>query len=175
MAADPDVIDIDQRPYIPIEFYGRVDVVDGRPVIVMANPSLWLATLSKLVGVVKLTLQRPRKRRSQEANAYMWACVYPDLLEGLRKMAFDAGPIIEDGVTYPARCPFEDVDELHEGMKYLFFGVDVVKLPGGGMIERPKRTKTLDSKQYSLFVDFVKDFAAERGIYVRNPGEEITA
>lgn len=160
-----DSINIDARPYIAEEFWASVDVRDGRPVLMPTDPARWVATLRKMHGVVKVTIQRPRLRRSTEANAYYWACVLADTLSGLRQLATDAG----------GRCPFASAEELHEALKYMFLGVESVDVPGGGTMERPATTTILNSKQFATYIESCKEWSAARGIYVREAGEEVTA
>lgn len=159
-------IDLDQRPYIVHDFWASVQVRDGRPVLVPTDQSGWRATLGKLADqVVKVTLQRARKRHSPEAQAYLWGVVYVDVLAGVREMFLNS----------PDGCPFADAEDVHKAMKYLRYGLEVVKLPGGETIEREARTHPLNSKQYAEFIDFVRNWAATKGIYTREPGEEVTA
>jgi hypothetical protein len=158
-----DLIDIDAKPWLVHEFSAAVVVEGGKPLLIPTDPGRWLATLAKIKGPVKVSIERARLRRSQEANAYAWGVVYVDALAGLRQIAMDAGE----------ECAFKDADEFHSAMKYLYFGMDIVKLPGGSTVERLPRSRYLDTKQYSEFLDFVRRWCAERGIYTRDPGERV--
>lgn len=164
-----DPIDLDARPLltetVPVRFRRGEN---GRPVMEPADPSRWLSMLARILGKAEsveatATFSRAKRTRSLAANAYLWAVVYPDILEGLRRVAQDAGE----------RCPFADVEELHEAMKYVLLGVEVLRV-GGVTVERPSTTRVMDSTSFSLFVSGVKRLAAERwSIYVREPGESL--
>lgn len=156
-------IDIDSKPEIHIELPARVVLVDLKPHLLPGEGTegRWLASLARFVGDVTLTLSRKKRTRSTEANAYLWGVVYEDILQGLRAIAQDAGE----------RCPFADRDELHDAMKYLRLGVEVLNV-NGVTIERPHPTRSMDSKEFTAYVDWLKKMAAERWrIYVREPGE----
>jgi hypothetical protein len=116
-----ELIDIDSKPTVAHEFAANVVNDGGRPRLVPSDAGKWLATLSKLSGPVKVTIERPKKTRSQEASNYTWGVVYVDALAGLRQIAMDAGE----------ECPFKNAEEFHSAMKYLCYGMEQVKLPGG--------------------------------------------
>lgn len=161
-----DTVSLDAKPTKEESFSAKVAEREGRPVIVPYDQAAWIRTLAKLKGLdVVVKIDRPKKTRSLQANAYLWAVVYPDVLDGLRELAVAAGE----------KCPFKDVDELHEAMKYMVLGVEVVEVPGVGTLERPSTTTTLTTGEFARYVDTIIRWAGERGIPVRQPGEEIVA
>lgn len=149
-------------------FAARVEARDGeRPALVPESPSEWLAMLGRYAGKrVTVEVKPERKHRSATANAYLWGVVYPDVLAGLRELAFAAGE----------ECPLKDAESLHSAMKYLLLGKVVRTLPGGVTVEDEAETKHMSSEAFGEFVSQVKSLAASRwGIYVREPGERIVA
>lgn len=162
-----DDIDIDRRPDIAIELHGRVRMEGLKPVLEPAKHAepAWLVKLARFEGDVTVTVSRAKKVRSQEANAYLWGVVYRDILAGLRQIALEAGE----------PCPFKDEQELHEAMVYVHLGTEVVRVKDVA-IERPTRTRVLNSAQFSGYITALKAMAAERWrIYVRDAGERISA
>lgn len=155
-------IAIDVRPWTDAEAIGRVVVSqDGLPAFVPASTALWRTALGRCVGKdVRVRLIRPKLRRTPEQNAYLWGVVYPDILVGLRTLAESVGE----------RAVFTDEDELHQAMKWAFLRKTYV-LPGAGNVEAMPRSSMLSTGEFSEYVDKVKRWAGERGIYVRAPGE----
>jgi hypothetical protein len=156
-----DLIDIDERPWIVHEL--EADLVhDGdRPRLVPVDAPKWRTELAKMRGRVKVSIERWRRRRSHEANAYYWGVVLKDILIGLRAEAVRVGE----------ECPFDDDEDLHDALKYIYFGRDSVTFRGK-RVQRQARTRKLDSKQYAAFVDYARRWAAtEWNIYTREAGE----
>ena len=94
----------------------------------------------------ELVIQRHTKKRTPEANAYLWAVVYVLMSEA-------------SGYTK---------EEVHEAMCYGFFGAKVVEI-GGVRFKRPLRTTTtneegepewLGSEEFAQFVDYAIQEAA---------------
>jgi hypothetical protein len=161
-----DLIDIDRRPTIPFTFEAHVALDEnGRPSLVPINPARWLAGLRKMAGPVQGELRRPRKTRSSQANAYYWGVVLVDVMIAIREQYRDN----------PEACPFEDDEDLHRAMKWARYGDETIELPTGHTIKREKRTRTMDSKEHADFVNYVRRYWAERGVYTRDPGEEMRA
>jgi hypothetical protein len=121
----------------------------------------WSKVLDKLVGqVVNLVLYAPRKRRTLAQNRYLWAGVYRDVLDGMRRHCFEHG----------VECPFQDEDDIHIWAKHRFLRAEHV-LPGGELLELCPSTTLLDTQQFSAYVERICAWAAEppRGIYVHTP------
>jgi len=165
--------DIDNAGSASVESAARVVLRDGVPRLLPTDASRWLATLGELVGQpVRVTLTRQKAARSAAMNRLLWGPVYGDILAGLRQLAVEAGE----------RCPFASKDDLHSAMKYLILGSTVTSVPrrrAGAVrwdtIELPSTTTKLTSEQFSAYIEGCCRWAAERGVYVRQPGEEISA
>lgn len=162
MSAD---IRIDVRPYVATELEGRVlrdstgkPILEPGPTANLRDRTRWVIALNKLLGksdgplTVRVVVERPKAARSQQANSYLWAVVYPVLLDGLRQIALDAGE----------QSPVRSVEHLHEICKATF--LPAVELPGG-LRDRPTTT-TLDTAAFARYVDAIVRYGAERGIYV---------
>jgi len=162
-----DLVDIDNPPEVLIELPGRVELHDGRPRFVPADPGRWLEILGRLVGeqaVVGLT--RWKKRRSNQQNRFYWGVVLKVLLDGFRSKAADLGE----------RCPFRDRAQVHEAMKFRFLGTEVLRLPGGAEIEAPATTTRLTTVQFNTYWRAIAEWAAlECGIYIPEPNEQVAA
>jgi hypothetical protein len=98
---------------------------------------------------VVLTVEPERFNRSLRANAYLWGVVYATLAE----------------------WSGHDADEIHEAMKRRFLGTREFTLPSGTRCSTTPSTACLDTEQFARYVDRVKQFAAEQGCYVPDPGE----
>lgn len=162
-----DTVNIDLKPTKDEVFLAFVETRADRPVLVPHNQFGWLSMLGKLVGSeVVVRIERPKLRRTNAQNAYYWAGVLPDVLAGLRELAVGVGE----------SCPFVDVDALHEAMKFMVLGNEVVRLPGTDQtLERPSTTTTLTTAQFTEYVEHIIRWAGERGIPIRAPGEEVYA
>lgn len=88
----------------------------------------------------ELVIQRYTKKRTPEANAYLWGVVYPLMSEA-------------SGYTK---------EEVHEAICFGFFGAKVVEI-GGVRFKRPLRTTTtneagepewLGSEEFAQLVDY---------------------
>lgn len=165
MSAEP-LIDIDERPEIVLEVDATVEEREGLPRIIPYDPSRWLSTLTRMMNTpVVVSFSRAKKRRSNEANRYLWGGVYRDVLAGLRGIAQDA----REGQA------FENKDQLHDFMKFRFLGTGKVTIKGVEY-DCPARSSKLTTGEFHDYVQQVKAFVAERWqIYVREPGEGIAA
>lgn len=159
------MIDIDSKPYVVADIDGRVymDPAAGYAKFDPESHPRWHSILGRCVDQpVRVRISRAKKRRSHEANAYLWGVVYVDILRGLRELAESVGEL-------PV---FTDEDDLHEALKWTFLR-RVYALPGAGNLEAMPRSSKLSSAEFSEYVDKVKRWAAERHIFVREPGEAI--
>lgn len=156
------LIDIDEKPYVVVEVSGRVARGDGGdPVFVPDSPSRWLTGLNRRVGqAVRIKLIGQKRQRTLPQNAMLWGLCYRDILDGLRQLAEDCGE----------RPVFEDEDELHDALKWLFLRRKE-HVPGAGEIERVPSSAKLTTDEFTRYVEEICRWASERGIYVRHPGE----
>ena len=113
---------------------------DDRPEQTADKTARLIASLHKEFAV-EVEIKRHAKKRSPEANAYLWGVCYP---------------LLSDASGY-------EKEELHYVMCCKFFGTKVVEVMGE-RYERPVRTTTtnedgelewLDSATFAQFVDFV--------------------
>lgn len=65
------------------------------------------------------------------------------------------------------------VAAMHDALAGEFLGHEIVKMPGGKVIKVPKSTKPLTTKEFSQYVEKIQRWAAENGIDIPNPNEEI--
>ena len=166
-------VNIDVRSYVSAELEGRlVREADGRPVLEpgpagnLRDRTRWVMALNRILGkgsgpmTVRVVVERPKAKRSNDQNAYLWAVVYPVLFDGLRQIALDAGE----------ECPVRSVDHLHTIGKQTF--LPVVELPGG-LRDRPTTT-TLSTAEFAAYVNELVRYGADRGIYIppASHGEE---
>jgi hypothetical protein len=165
------LIDVDVKPYMVAEISGTVahERSAARPGGVLEfvpdSPGRWLSVLERCAGQqVQLRVIRQKKRRGPAANAYLWGIVYPDILRGLRELAEAVGEL-------PV---FTDEDDLHDAMKWTFLR-RVYVLPGAGELEAMPQSRKLSVAEFREFLDKVKRWAAERHIWVREPGEPLWA
>jgi hypothetical protein len=162
-----DRINLDTKPTKEEAFLAHIEERNGRPVLVPYNQIGWLSSLEKLQGQeVVVRIERPKQRRTNAQNSYLWAGVYPDVLRGLRELA----------ASVNEECPFKDEDALHKAMKYMVLGMETVPIPGtDDVLEQPSTTTTLTTAQFTEYVEHIVRWAAERGVPVRAPGEEFVA
>jgi hypothetical protein len=155
-------VNIDSRGEVLTEVSARV-VKDesGKPRLepMPDTKARWYAALNRHAGKgpLRVVLSRVSERRSSIQNRLLWY-VYRQVLEGLRELALEAGET----------SPFRDEDDVHEAMKHLFLGVTVRRFKGGE-IEILPSTTTLDTFQFSRYVNNVVAWAAKHGVYVEMP------
>jgi hypothetical protein len=159
------LIDIDLRPDVGVELEARVEGdAAGEGVIVPAAAKRWLKELKALIGEdVRVTLRRWKKRTAKQ-NRYLWGVVYAVLLDGLRKLALEAGEV----------CPFDSDEDLHEAMKHRFLGITLVTFLGES-IELPPSTAKLSTRQFSGYVEGIARWAASLSIFIPPPNYEEAA
>jgi hypothetical protein len=159
------LIDIDNRPDVGVELDARVEAdAAGAGVIVPAAAQRWLRELKALIGEdVRIILRRWKKRTAQQ-NRYLWGVVYAVLLDGLRKLALEAGEV----------CPFDSDEDCHAAMKHRFLGISLVTFLGES-IELPPSTAKLSTVQFSAYVEAIARWAASIGIFIPPPNYEEAA
>lgn len=105
-------------------------------------------------GCYWLEVKKQRRGRTLNQNDYLWGCVYPILLDGL----LDAG------------WEFTSVEQVHEFFKKQIAHDRVVNRHTGEIVEIPASTATMDTQQFSAYVDTLRDYAEEfLGITIPNP------
>lgn len=157
-----DLIDIDSAPDVIVELSALVEEQDGTPYLAPTNPTRWLSFLTPSVGqVVRLMLLRPKKRRTDPQNRYLWGGVYQDILHGMREKAQEAD------LPEP---PFRSKEDVHQWGKWKFLRT-VRVFPGGEEEEVPGSTRKLSTKEFADYVEALSAWAAQRGVYVRKPNE----
>lgn len=133
----------------------------GRPRLepLPGQSARWYAVLARHVGKgsLRVVMSRVNERRSAAQNRLLWK-VYADVLGALKERATEIGE----------RCPFPDEEALHEAMKHLFIGATVERFDGLEY-EIPPTSTTLDTGQFSRFVNAIAAYWAERGVYVELP------
>ena len=97
-------------------------------------------------GTYGVELTRIRNPRTAMQNRYLWAVVYPHVLQGLRDAGWD---------------DFTSTDEVHEYMKARFGATKAVNRTTGEIVEFPSSTAKMDTGQMSAYIDKVRDFAQE--------------
>ena len=96
---------------------------------------------------VEVTVERRRKRRTQEQNAYYWGVV-------IRMIAEECG--------YRTA---EEQQGVHNALREMF-------LPRKGKLQIASSTATLDTVQFTDYIEQVRQWAAEElGIYIPDPNE----
>lgn len=100
---------------------------------------------------VKVTVELYRKKRSLEQNSYLWGVVYPTMLR-------EGG----DGWT---------ADDIHELMLGEWGGWEVIDLYGQKRKRPKRRSSKLNTTDFTDFVAYIQQFAAEQGIYIPDPNE----
>lgn len=96
---------------------------------------------------VEVTIKKAKKIRSNPQNAWYWACIIPNVLQGLT----DAG---NPGLT---------TDEVHEFLKNRFLpdGKTITIPESGEKIVISKTTTTLSTTEMMTYTDQIIQFAAE--------------
>lgn len=96
-------------------------------------------------GSYMLSITKQKKGRTLNQNEWLWGCVYPILLDAL----LDAG------------WEFTSVEQVHEFFKKLMAQVRVVNYTTGEIVEIPKSTATMDTQQFSTYIDKLREYAEE--------------
>ena len=96
-------------------------------------------------GSYMLTITKQRRGRTLNQNDWLWGCVYPILLDGL----LDAG------------WEFTSVEQVHEFFKKQMAQDKVVNYSTGEIVEIPRSTATMDTQQFSMYVDALRAYADE--------------
>ena len=96
-------------------------------------------------GSYMLSITKQKRGRTLNQNEWLGGCVYPILLDGL----LDAG------------WEFTSVEQVHEFFKRLMAQDRVVNYETGEIVEIPKSTATMDTQQFSTYIDKLREYAEE--------------
>ena len=107
---------------------------------------------------ITITIEKKRRKRSNEQNAYLWGCVYP-----LVKLQF-----------YETCGEVFTIEEVHEIMKMKFSSVELINEETGEVIIVPKSTTKNSKFEQEQYHEQIRNFAKEWfNIYIPLPNEEI--
>lgn len=101
---------------------------------------------------VELVLRKHRKGRSLSQNSYYWGVVVALLAE---------------------HCGY-DPEEMHESLKFRFLRTHedpVETLHGRTMLPTVQSTTTLNTAEFSEYIEQARRLAAEMGVVIPSPGE----
>ena len=161
-----DLVDIDSPPEVAVEVAATVEETpEGRPVLLPTDAGRWVAALKRLVGKpIRVALIREKNTRTGKQNRYLHGVVYVDILLGMRQLAQELG----------CEPPFRSKDDVHEWAKWKWLRTRRV-FPGGEEEEMAGSTRKLTTKEFTEYADSIAAWGAQRGIYVRRPGEQVAA
>lgn len=130
-------------------------ISDGLP------KNVWQELYSKISELkgkrVTLSLKQYRKTRSTPQNAYYWGVVIPAILTMFREAGNDA-----------------DAEDVHEFLK-LRVGklAQAYVLPGDKVQRAVGSTRKLTTTEFEVYLEKCRAFAAEHGVIIPLPNEEI--
>ena len=109
---------------------------------------------------VTVTVAKKVKHRSNNQNAYLWAVVYPHVLEGLIGVGYDIEP--------------NDTETVHEWAKNEFIESRKIKQKDfDTFIELPGSTAGLSTEDFGRYIERIAQFAAEfLGVVIPPPTAE---
>lgn len=96
-------------------------------------------------GCYMLNITRQRRGRTLNQNEWLWGCVYPILLDGLLEAGWE----------------FTSLEQVHEFFKKQMALDKVVNYHTGEIVEIPMSTATMDTQQFSVYVDKLREYAEE--------------
>ena len=117
----------------------------------------WLTTQSRDKDIpFLLTIEKKKKKRSNEVNRYWWGVIIPIIHRGM----YDLGNELTK-------------DEVHEFLKSNFNFTEMVNEQTGEVLRVPKSTSLLGGSEFWELIDRVAKFAAEYlGEVIPMPGEQ---
>lgn len=127
-----------------------IDKVDGyfnlRPIIdffrMAGNGCYWVE------------IKKQRRGRTLNQNGYLWGCVYPILLDGLLEAGWE----------------FTSLEQVHEFFKKQIALDRVVNRHTGEIVQIPKSTATMDTQQFTAYVEALRDYAHDfLGVTIPDP------
>lgn len=111
---------------------------------------LFASSVKQFAGSeITLTIEKRSKRRSNPQNAYLWAVVYPCVLEGLIGVGYDLSET--DTETVHAWCKKEFLQNRK---------IEKKDTPGE-FISIPASTSGLSTEEFSQYIERIAQFAAE--------------
>lgn len=96
-------------------------------------------------GSYMLSITKQKRGRTLNQNEWLWGCVYPILLDGLLDVGWE----------------FTSVEQVHEFFKRLMAQDRVVNYETREIVEIPKSTATMDTQQFSTYIDKLREYAEE--------------
>lgn len=101
----------------------------------------------------QVTLQEYRPRRTDAQNAYLWGVAYPMFLDGHEALR---------GWTK---------DDLHQFFLMEHFGEETLEIAGKQYHKPLRRSSRLNKQEFSDYIEFLNQRAAELGLWLPEPGE----
>lgn len=107
---------------------------------------------------ITITIERKRRKRSNEQNAYLWCCIYPLIKQGFFETCGEVFTI----------------DEVHEIMKLKFNFIELTNESTGEVITAPKSTTKNTKFEQEQYHEQCRQFAIEWfNIAIPLPNEQI--
>ena len=107
---------------------------------------------------ITITIERKRRKRSNEQNAYLWACVYPLIKQGFFETCGEVFTI----------------EEVHDIMKLKFNFIELTNESTGEVITAPKSTTKNTKFEQEQYHEQCRQFAIEWfNITIPLPNEQI--
>ena len=92
-----------------------------------------------------INITRQRRGRTLNQNEWLWGCVYPILLDGLLEAGWE----------------FASLEQVHEFFKKQMALDKVVNYHTGEIVGIPMSTATMDTQQFSVYIDKLREYAEE--------------
>lgn len=106
---------------------------------------------------VTIEVKLKKRVRSDVQNAYYWGVVVAMIVERLRELGHDV-----------------DRDLTHEFLKGRFLYSELTDPTTGEVMKIPKKTSELATEEFIVYIEQVKQFAAETlDIYIPDPNEQL--
>jgi hypothetical protein len=106
---------------------------------------------------VTVEVKVKKRVRSDVQNAYYWGVVVAMIVERLRELGHDV-----------------DRDLTHEFLKGRFLYSELTDPTTGEVMKIPKKTSELATEEFIVYIEQVKQFAAETlDIYIPDPNEQL--
>ena len=96
----------------------------------------------------ELTIKEYRPRRSDQQNKYLWGVCYAELMKVL---------------------PGWSSEDVHDYMLGSHFGWETIEGFGKKRIKPLRRSSVLNKQEFSDFVAFIQQKAAEHGVFIPDP------
>lgn len=96
-------------------------------------------------GIYRIEPKKVRKPRSNDQNGWLWACIYPMLLDALLNEGWE----------------FTSVEQVHEFFKAQMTADKVINKHTGEIITFPGSTATMDTLAFSAYCEKLREYALE--------------